>query len=85
MLAGILDAPHKAPDVTPIVFRRLGISGTSSGSIRETQKVLDFSGAHNVVSEVEVIRLDEVEMAFERLLKGDLEYRFVMGMKPGCP
>lgn len=83
VLVGIPDSPHASPDVTPIVFKRLSISGTSIGSIRETQQMLDFCGQHNIVSDVEVIRLDEVEEAFERMLKGDVKYRFVIDMKAG--
>ncbi|CCP04922.1 alcohol dehydrogenase [Erwinia amylovora Ea644] len=45
--------------------------------------MLDFCGQHNIVSDVEVIRLDEIEQAFERMLKGDVKYRFVIDMKAG--
>ncbi|PRD14593.1 NAD(P)-dependent alcohol dehydrogenase [Pantoea coffeiphila] len=83
VLVGIPDSPHKSPNVTPIVFKRLSISGTSIGSIKETQQMLDFCGQHNIVSDVEVIRLDQVEDAFERMLKGDVKYRFVIDMKAG--
>lgn len=81
VLVGIPDAPHQSPNVTPVVFKRLSISGTSIGSIRETQEMLDFCGEHNIVSDVEVIALDQVEEAFERMLKGDVKYRFVIDMK----
>lgn len=81
VLVGIPDAPHQSPNVTPIVFKRLSISGTSIGSIQETQQMLDFCGEHNIVSDVEVIALDQVEVAFERMLKGDVKYRFVIDMK----
>ncbi|CAY76288.1 alcohol dehydrogenase [Erwinia pyrifoliae DSM 12163] len=80
---GIPDTPHKSPDVMPMVFKRLSISGTSIGSINETQQMLDFCGQYHIVSEVEVIRLDEVKQAFERMLKGDVKYRFVIDMKAG--
>lgn len=83
VLVGIPDSPHTSPNVTPIVFKRLSISGTSIGSIKETQQMLDFCGQHNIVSDVEVIRLDQVEEAFERMLKGDVKYRFVIDMKAG--
>lgn len=83
VLVGIPDAPHKSPDVTPIVFKRLSISGTSIGSINETQQMLDFCGQHNIVSDVEMIRLDEVEQAFDRMLKGEVKYRFVIDIKAG--
>ncbi|AUX74406.1 alcohol dehydrogenase [Erwinia pyrifoliae] len=83
VLVGIPDTPHKSPDVMPMVFKRLSISGTSIGSINETQQMLDFCGQYHIVSEVEVIRLDEVKQAFERMLKGDVKYRFVIDMKAG--
>nr|WP_314424058.1 NAD(P)-dependent alcohol dehydrogenase [uncultured Erwinia sp.] len=83
VLVGIPDSPHTSPNVTPIVFKRLSISGTSIGSIKETQQMLDFCGQHNIVSDVEVISLDQVEEAFERMLKGDVKYRFVIDMKAG--
>jgi len=81
VLVGIPDQPHPAPNVTPMVFRRLSISGTSIGSIRETQEMLDFCGQHNITADVEMIAGDEIETAFARMLKGDVKYRFVIDME----
>lgn len=81
VLVGIPDQPHKSPNVTPMVFRRLSISGTSIGSIKETQHMLDFCGQHNITADVEMITGDNVEKAFERMLIGDVKYRFVIDMQ----
>jgi len=61
-----------------MVFRRLSISGTSIGSIRETQEVLDFCGQHNITADIELINGNQIEDAFARMLKGDVKYRFVI-------
>lgn len=80
VLVGIPDSPHPSPDVTPLVFRRLSITGTSIGSIQETQEMLDFCGQHNITADVEMIRGEDVEAAFSRMLKGEVKYRFVIDM-----
>ncbi|MEZ3498322.1 NAD(P)-dependent alcohol dehydrogenase [Pantoea sp. KPR_PJ] len=81
VLVGIPDQPHPSPNVTPVVFRRLSISGTSIGSIRETQEMLDFCGEHNITADVEMITGEEIELAFARMLKSDVKYRFVIDMQ----
>ena len=81
VLVGIPDSPHLSPDITPMVFRRLSISGSSIGSIKETQEMLDFCGAHNITADIELITGNEVEQAFSRMLKGDVRYRFVIDMQ----
>jgi len=81
VLVGIPDQPHPSPNVTPMVFRRLSITGTSIGSIQETQQMLNFCGQHNITADVEMILGDEVETAFERMLTSDVKYRFVIDMQ----
>lgn len=81
VLVGIPDQPHPSPNVTPMVFRRLSITGTSIGSIQETQQMLDFCGKHNITADVEMITGEEVETAFERMLTSDVKYRFVIDMQ----
>ena len=81
VLVGIPDAPHPAADVTPMVFRRLSITGTSIGSIRETQEMLDFCGQHNITADIELIAGEEIETAFARMLRSDVKYRFVIDMQ----
>lgn len=81
VLVGIPDKPHVSPDVTPMVFRRLSITGTSIGSIKETQEMLDFCGEHNITADVEIIAGQDIEEAFARMLCGDVRYRFVIDMQ----
>ncbi|WP_312079598.1 NAD(P)-dependent alcohol dehydrogenase [Leclercia sp.] len=81
VLIGIPDQPHNSPNITPMVFRRLSISGSSIGSIQETQEMLNFCGEHNITAEVETIGGEDIEAAFARMLKGDVKYRFVIDMQ----
>ena len=81
VLVGIPDAPHPGPEVTPMVFRRLSISGTSIGSIAETRDMLAFCGQHGITAEVEVIAGEAIEEAFRRMLAGEIKYRFVIDIK----
>ncbi len=71
------------PDAAPVsafsmVTQRRSIIGSMIGGIRETQEMLDFCSAHNIVSDVEVIPIQQINEAYERLLKGDVRYRFVI-------
>ena len=50
------------------------------GGIRETQEMLDFCGKHNIVSDIEMINIQQINEAYDRLLKGDVKYRFVIDM-----
>jgi uncharacterized zinc-type alcohol dehydrogenase-like protein len=63
-----------------LVPGRKSISGSMIGSIKETQEMLDFCGKHNIVSEIELIRMDQVNEAYERVIKSDVRYRFVIDM-----
>lgn len=81
VLVGIPDAPHPALEITPMVFKRLSVSGTSIGSIQETQEMLDFCGEHHITAEIELIQGHEIEMAFSRMLNSDVKYRFVIDMQ----
>lgn len=81
VLVGIPDSPHLSPDITPMVFRRLSISGSSIGSIKETQEMLDFCGEKNITADIELIGGEAIETAYARMLKGDVRYRFVIDMQ----
>ena len=74
---GPLGAPVNAGGV---VHGRRAISGSFIGGIPETQEMLDFCGRHGVVSDVEIIPIQEINQAYERLAKGDVKYRFVIDM-----
>jgi uncharacterized zinc-type alcohol dehydrogenase-like protein len=73
--------PEPSPVVGPLLlFARRQLAGSAIGGIRETQEMLDFCAEHGVTSDVEVIRIDQINEAYERLLKGDVKYRFVIDM-----
>jgi uncharacterized zinc-type alcohol dehydrogenase-like protein len=79
-LVGAPDHPHPSPEVMGLIFRRRRIAGSAIGGIRETQEMLDFCGAHHITSDVEVISMPQINEAYERLLKSDVKYRFVIDM-----
>lgn len=65
----------------PMIMGRKSVAGSLIGGIAETQELLDFCGEHNIVSEVEVIDIQQINTAYERMLKSDVHYRFVIDMK----
>jgi uncharacterized zinc-type alcohol dehydrogenase-like protein len=74
---GAPSAPDKY-QVFSLLMRRRSIAGSLVGGIRETQEMLDFSAHHGVAPKIEVIRADQVNEAFERVLRSDVRYRFVI-------
>jgi uncharacterized zinc-type alcohol dehydrogenase-like protein len=78
----LVGAPEKPLPVAafPLIFRRRSFSGSLIGGLPETQEMLDFCGAHNITSDIEMIRMDEINNAYERMLKSDVKYRFVIDM-----
>ena len=65
----------------PLIMMRRNYAGSVIGSISETQEMLDFCSKHNITPEIEVISADKVNEAYERVLKSDVRYRFVIDMK----
>ena len=63
-----------------LLFGRRSLSGSLIGGIAETQEMLDFCGEHNITADTEVIPIQKVNEAYERLLKSDVKYRFVIDM-----
>jgi len=59
-------------------MKRRSLAGSLIGGIRETQEMLDFCAEHGVAADVEVISIDQINEAYERMLKGDVRYRFVI-------
>jgi len=78
----LVGAPEKPLPVAafPLIFRRRSFSGSLIGGLPETQEMLDFCGKHNIVCDIEMIRMDEINTAYERMLKSDVKYRFVIDM-----
>jgi uncharacterized zinc-type alcohol dehydrogenase-like protein len=66
--------------VFSLLFKRRSLAGSAIGGIRETQEMLDFCAEHNVASDVEIIPIQKINEAYDRLLKGDVKYRFVIDM-----
>ena len=64
-----------------LVLKRRKLTGSGVGGIRETQEMLDYCAKKNIVADVEVIPIQQVEAAWERTIKGDVRYRFVIDMK----
>ena len=79
-LVGAPATPHPSPGVFNLIMKRRRLAGSLIGGIRETQEMLDFCAKNNIVSDIEMIRMDEIEVAYERMLKGDVKYRFVIDM-----
>ena len=61
-----------------LIMKRRSLAGSAIGGIRETQEMLDFCSEHGITADVEMIRIQQVNEAYERLLKGDVKYRFVI-------
>jgi uncharacterized zinc-type alcohol dehydrogenase-like protein len=79
-LVGAPAEPHPSPGVFNLILKRRQLAGSLIGGIRETQEMLDFCAQHNIVSDIEVIPMDYINTAYERMLKSDVKYRFVIDM-----
>lgn len=64
-----------------LIPARKSLSGSLIGGLAETQEMLDFCGKHNITSDIEIIKIQDINEAYERMLKGDVKYRFVIDMK----
>lgn len=78
----LVGAPEKPLEVSAfaLLFGRRSLSGSIIGGIAETQEMLDFCGQHNITADVEVIPIQKINEAYERLLKSDVKYRFSIDM-----
>ncbi len=79
VLVGALE-PLEPLDNSQVAFHRRSVAGSLIGSIAETQEVLDFCAEHGIVADVEMIPIQQINEAYERMLKGDVKYRFVIDM-----
>lgn len=80
VLVGAPEHPHPSPAVFNLLFARRSIAGSGIGGIAETQQMLDFCAEKGIASDIEKIRPDQINAAYERMLKGDVKYRFVIDM-----
>jgi alcohol dehydrogenase (NADP+) len=78
----LVGLPEKPPSVSVfhLITRRASVAGSMIGGMPETQEMLDYCGQHNITSDVEVIPMQKINEAFERMLKQDVKYRFVIDM-----
>lgn len=79
-LVGAPESPHKPIEVMPMIFKRRRLAGSLIGGLEETQEMLDFCGEHGIVSDIEMIPMAKINEAYERMLKSDVKYRFVVDM-----
>ena len=79
----MLGIPPDAPQlqVFNLIGKRRRLAGSLIGGIQETQEMLDYCAEHNIMSDVEVIPISDINTAYERMIKGDVHYRFVIDLK----
>lgn len=80
-LVGAPAEAHPSPNVFNLIGKRRSLAGSLIGGIKETQEMLDFCAQHNIVADIELIAMDQINVAYERMLKSDVKYRFVIDMK----
>ena len=81
VLVGFLGKIEEALLSVPMVLGRRSVAGSLIGGIKETQEMLDFCGEHNILPEIEMINMQDINEAYERMLKSDVHYRFVIDMQ----
>ncbi|MGN6084580.1 NAD(P)-dependent alcohol dehydrogenase [Trinickia sp.] len=79
-LVGAPEHDHPSPQVFNLIFKRRRLAGSLIGGIAETQEMLDFCGQHGITSDIEIIPMQEINGAYERMLKSDVKYRFVIDL-----
>ncbi len=80
VLVGVPATPHPSPNVGALIFGRRSIAGSLIGGLKETQEMLDFCAAHDIVSDIERIPMQKINEAYDRMLRSDVKYRFVIDM-----
>ncbi len=80
VLVGYLGGLEPVLNTVPMILGRKAVAGSLIGGIAETQEMLDFCGEHNIVSDIEIINMQDINEAYERMLKSDVRYRFVIDM-----
>jgi uncharacterized zinc-type alcohol dehydrogenase-like protein len=80
VLVGYLGGLEPILNTVPMIMGRKSVAASLIGGIAETQEMLDFCGKHNIVSEIEIIKMQDINHAYERMLKSDVRYRFVIDM-----
>jgi uncharacterized zinc-type alcohol dehydrogenase-like protein len=81
VLVGVPSEPHPSPAVIGLIAGRRSIGGSSIGGIAETQEMLDFCAEYGVTADIEMISIDRIDDAYERMLAGDVKFRFVIDIE----
>jgi uncharacterized zinc-type alcohol dehydrogenase-like protein len=77
-LVGVPEQPHPTPDIFTLIFKRRSIAGSLIGGIAETQEMLDFCAEKGIVADIEMIPVQKIDQAFDRMQRSDVKYRFVI-------
>jgi uncharacterized zinc-type alcohol dehydrogenase-like protein len=80
VLVGYLGPLEPSLNSAPMVMGRKAVAGSLIGGIAETQRMLDFCGEHGITADVEMIEIGQINRAYERMLKSDVKYRFVIDL-----
>ena len=80
VLVGAPGEPHPSPGIMNLIMGRRSLAGSLIGGIAETQEMLDFCAEHGITSDIEIIPIQGINEAYERMVKGDVKYRFVIDM-----
>jgi alcohol dehydrogenase (NADP+) len=80
-LVGVPEHPHPSPSVGALIFKRRGIAGSLIGGLAETQEMLDFCAERGIVSDIEMIPIQKIDEAYDRMQRSDVKYRFVIDNK----
>lgn len=80
VLVGYLGPLEQMLNTVPLIIGRKSVAGSAIGGIAETQEMLDFCGEHGITSDIEMIKIQDINKAYERMLKSDVKYRFVIDM-----
>jgi uncharacterized zinc-type alcohol dehydrogenase-like protein len=81
VLVGYIGQMEDALSTPTMILGRRAVAGSVIGGIKETQEMLDFCGEHNILPEIEMIKMQDINIAYERMLKSDVRYRFVIDMQ----
>jgi uncharacterized zinc-type alcohol dehydrogenase-like protein len=78
VLVGVPEHAHPSPNVANLIFKRRAIAGSLIGGLAETQEMLDFCADKGIVSDIEMIPAQKIDEAYERMIRSDVKYRFVI-------
>jgi uncharacterized zinc-type alcohol dehydrogenase-like protein len=78
VLVGVPEHPHPSPNIGTLIFGRRAIAGSLIGGLPETQEMLDFCAERGIVADVEMIRAQDIDRAYDRMQRSDVKYRFVI-------